>query len=948
MASSGNVTFLFTDIEGSTKLAQKYPEQYPFILEKHDSILTKVIEVNNGFIFKKVGDAFCASFAKDEDAVNASVEIQKKLMSEFKVEPIVKIRIGVHKGDAEFLNGDYIGYVTLSRVQRLMSVAHGGQILVTKEIFDSIQKKESKFIFRDFGLRKMKDIIVPEHVYQLSAEGLPSEFPPLITVDVRQTNIPSQVTNFIGRKKEIPEIKKHFKNTRLLSLIGPGGTGKTRLALQSISELIDEFEHGVWVIELAPITDAEIIIKSLIDIFKLKEDPNTDSFVSLKNFLKDKNILLLFDNSEHLLQKCSTVVEGILSFCPRVKIITTSREPFNIHGEFIYRVPPLSLPSDIKNETFESLSEFESIRLFNDRAVSVNPNFTLTEHNIKTVAELCKHLDGIPLAIELAARRINVLSVEKILERLSDRFKLLTSGSSTALPRQKTLRALIDWSYDMLGFKEQLLFQRLSVFQGGWTLEAAEIICGDETLDELEILDLMNELLDKSLINYNEENGNARFGMLETIKEYAFEKLNDKATVLQKKIAYYIKLTDQDFESKTGTDHSEWLRVLKPEIDNIRTCIQQASELSLPEVADLVLNAFDYWHDRGNFSEAEDALEKILAADFIKDDLVKGKVIEKIAQLCYYSGELEKLKKLAEESMEIYKNYNYTRGIIQNLNTLSLKSYIESDEETALKLTGEALELCGNTFNDLKASTMLNRSAIFGYSDDKTKCIEMKEEALRIFREEKNTNKEALTLCGISVVISRSSKMDLKKSIQYAEESLAISKRLEDHYLISVNLIQLGSVNLLYLKDMKNAEYLLLEGYKIIKDYGYILNLYPVNIYIGILYIECNKYDEAEKYYLEYFEKKDHKESEYFIKDAFHGLAKVFFEQKKFKESAMLFGMYDKLSLDARYKALVSRIYTFKKERAELKSKLGDEDYLKFTEEGKEMTIDEMSNKIIY
>jgi len=369
---TGIVTFLFTEIENSTLLAQEHSKIYQTVLEKHDKILTDTIEINNGFIFKKVGDAFCICFNNEEDAVNASIEIQKRITAEDNGKVKIKVRIGIHKGEAEYINRDYMGYVTLSRSQRIMSVANGEQILITKEIYNSLTNSNSLYSFRDLGKRILKNIILPEHIYQILAEGIPSDFPPLNILDARQNNLPSQLTNFIGRKKEIEDIKKLFPDTRMLTLTGTGGTGKTRLALQIASEFLDEFENGVWIIELSPITDPELIVKEISNVLNLKENPGTDNLELLKEFLKDKKILLIFDNSEHLLSRCSPLAEALLTFCAGLKIISTSREAFNISGEIIYRVPPLSLPVNIKNETAETLMEFESVTFFLDRAVSVN------------------------------------------------------------------------------------------------------------------------------------------------------------------------------------------------------------------------------------------------------------------------------------------------------------------------------------------------------------------------------------------------------------------------------------------------------------------------------------------------------------------------------------------------------------------------------------------------
>lgn len=945
---AGNVIFLFTDIESSTMLAQKFPDIYQSILERHDSVLKKNIEDNKGFVFKKIGDSVCASFDSDENAINAAIQIQKNLKSEFNNDYEIKVRMGLHKGEAEYLNGDYIGYVTLSRVQRLMSIAHGGQILISKDLRDSIKNIDNKYIVKDFGLRKLKDIIIPEHIYQLSTEELQNEFPPIVSIHARQNNLPGQVSGFIGREKEISEIKNIFSKTRLLSLIGPGGTGKTRLAIKVASELIDEFENGIWLLDLSPIINPEIVIKELLNILGLKEEAGVDTLETVKAFLKDKKMILLFDNSEHLLEKCGTIVQNLLSFCPGVRIISTSREPFNLPGEIIFRIPPLSIPGNLKDESFESLSEYESVKLFLNCASSINSKFELTETNIHTVAELCKHLDGIPLAIELAAKRISVLNVEKIYERLSDRFKLLTIGNSTAHPRQKTLRALIDWSYDLLSFKEQRLFQCLSVFQGGWTLEAAELICSDENYDDSEIMDLLNGLLDKSLIFSIDENGMCRFNMLETIRVYAMEKLTDKANVFVKKIHYYVKLTDLNLQLQNGMERYEWVKTIKSEIDNIRICIDKALELSLTEAAELSLNTYEYWQEKGHFSEGLETLTKVFESGISFDELTRAKLMEKLSQLCNCTGKSELFEKYARESLVIYKKYDYKEGMILSLNLLGFKSFLESDDAVAINFFEQALALCNEINSKNKGNILLSLSRVYCNFADKTKAIELSEEALLLLKKENYSREEAYALISLSIILSRTLQLlNIKKAVQYAEESIAISKTLDDRYLDAINLIQLGSLYLIYLNDLKNAEYVLLEAYKINKDYGYKINLYPNEIYLGHLYLLLNKPEQAGIYYFEYLKRRDKLESEFFIKDIFLGTAIACYKKNIFDKAASLIGTFDKLAADDKYKSLLYVNFKFESEQSELKNKSGEENFMKYYNDGKSMTIDEAVNAIL-
>ena len=938
---TGIVTFLFTEIENSTLLAQEHSKIYQTVLEKHDKILTDTIEINNGFIFKKVGDAFCICFNNEEDAVNASIEIQKRITAEDNGKVKIKVRIGIHKGEAEYINRDYMGYVTLSRSQRIMSVANGEQILITKEIYNSLTNSNSLYSFRDLGKRILKNIILPEHIYQILAEGIPSDFPPLNILDARQNNLPSQLTNFIGRKKEIEDIKKLFPDTRMLTLTGTGGTGKTRLALQIASEFLDEFENGVWIIELSPITDPELIVKEISNVLNLKENPGTDNLELLKEFLKDKKILLIFDNSEHLLSRCSPLAEALLTFCAGLKIISTSREAFNISGEIIYRVPPLSLPVNIKIETAETLMEFESVKFFLDRAVSVNSNFKLTNENIYIVAELCKKLDGIPLAIELASKRVTILTVEKIYDRLTDRFKLLTGGNSTALPRQKTLRALIDWSYDLLNFNEQLLLQRLSVFQGGWSLEAAEQICCDESIDDIDLLDLMNSLLDKSLINFIEENGKTRYGMLETIKVYSMEKLTDKLNDYQKHIDYYLKLTDYDFHIQNGTGQIEWLRIIKSEIDNIRICIQRALDFKLNEAALIAINMHDFWSKKGYFSEGFETLLKVLESLHAEDKMTEAKLKEKLAGMCYYEGKFELLEKYSTEALNYFKESGNIKGIVECLNLISVKYYIEGKEKEVVKILEEALILCEEINSDsLKANILINLAGSIQILGDRQRAIALKEESLLLHRKDNNESSVAIGLLSLSVSELKINK-DIKKAIQYSEESITISRLIEDNYPISLNLIHLGSIMLLYEKNYLQAEYLLQEGYRTAKKFGYTMNLYPVRIFLGILYTENNETEKSFGFYEEYLTDRLNSGFEYFIKDVFTGISNIKLKEKQYIKASVFSGIVNQLSDKSKFKSLSSKISINKDDLDLMKENFSEEEYLKNFEIGKSMSLDE-------
>ncbi len=579
---SGTVTFLFTDIEGSTKLWEKYPEAMKSALAKHDSILRQVVESNNGQTIKTTGDGIHAVFSTAMDAINASLDAQRVLQtSEFfakrpdkgkNSEVPICVRMGIHTGEAELREGDYYGG-TLNRAARIMSIGHGGQILISETTSQIVQDHLPVDVSPlDLGQHHLKGLNRAEHIYQLNASGLQGEFPPLKSLTYATDNLPTQLTSFIGRERELMEAKSRLESARLLTLIGPGGTGKTRLSIQLGSQLIPNFKDGVWLVEFAPIADPSLIMQTIASTFDISEVPGTPLKVLVHDYLREKNLLIILDNCEHLVEASAQVADEILHIAPSIKIIASSREALGINGETVYRVPSLSLPNQ-DEVAKEAAMGFESVQLFVERASAANRNFQLTEENASSVAQICSRLDGIPLAIELAASRITVFSPEQIAKRLDDRFKLLTGGSRTALPRQQTLRALIDWSYDLLSDDERALLRRLSVFAGGWTFEAAETICNN-----VDVFEHLPELINKSLVVMNDEHDEPRYYLLETIRQYARDKLLENGEgegTRNRHLRYYLEMTETARPELLKRAHElEWITRLKTEYDNIRTAIE--------------------------------------------------------------------------------------------------------------------------------------------------------------------------------------------------------------------------------------------------------------------------------------------------------------------------------------------------------------------------------------
>jgi predicted ATPase/class 3 adenylate cyclase len=583
---TGTVTFLFTDIEGSTKLARQYPDALPALLARHHEILKQCIQAHNGYAFQIVGDSVCAAFRSASEALEAALDAQRSLKNEIWSPTPIKVRMGIHTGAAHLQDASqvlrYSGYATLALTQRIMSAGHGGQILVSQSAYDLVRDtlpENAQLV--DLGEHQLKDALRADHLYQLTAPDLSTDFPPLNTAKLFNHNLPAQLTSFIGREKEIAEIKEAIEKYRLVTLTGPGGTGKTRLSIQTAQEVLEEYPDGVWFVELAPILDPQLVPRITAIAIGLRDEPQRPVIDMLCDYLCEKQMLIILDNCEHLVDACAQMADRLLHAAPKLRMLATSREALGIAGEVTYQVPSLELPDLQHFSSIESLSQYDAVKLFIDRASASLSTFTVTNDNAPALTQICHRLDGIPLAIELAAAKIRVLSVEQIAERLDDRFRLLTGGSRTALERHQTLRAAIDWSYNLLSPGEQTLFQRLSIFNGGWTLEAAESVCADRSAAGLvrseEVLGLLGQLINKSLVIRAEIRHVSRYHMLETIRQYANEKLwtaGEEENLRQRYLAYFVDLAERAEPQLRGPEQVAWLDRLEAEHDNLRAALE--------------------------------------------------------------------------------------------------------------------------------------------------------------------------------------------------------------------------------------------------------------------------------------------------------------------------------------------------------------------------------------
>ena len=599
------------------------------------------------------------------------------------------------------------------------------------------------------------------------------------------SNLPIPLTSFIGRKHEMAQVKKSLTKTRLLTLTGAGGSGKTRLALQVATELIDSFKDGVWWVELAALSDESLVTRAVAKVLSVFEQSQQPLNETLQNYLRSKQLLLVLDNCEHLVHACAQLTEDLLSASPSLKILASSREALSITGEMIWRVLPLSLPDPSFSPPSERLMQYESIRLFVERAVAVNQHFVLTTQNASAVMQVCQRLDGMPLAIELAAARIKTLSPEQIAMRLDDRFNLLTDGNRVALPRHQTLRATIDWSYNLLSESERMLLRRLSTFAGGWTLEGAIAVSADGGLNGNAMLDLLTNLVDKSLVDVEHHDTESRYRLLETIREYAREKLlksSEEQEARNRHLDFFYRLTEEVIPKLYDAEGATRLNRLDAEYNNLRAALEWAIAKSGAEVRlKLALNFAEFARTRGYFREASEWLEKALAGSDSAPAKTRAEALRISGAILTWLGNFERGAALKEESLAIYRDLGDKSGIAFILNWLGIDAWFQGDDGRARSLGEEALAL-QREIGDKSglAETLENLGAIAQGEDDYLKMAEYTEEAHALHQELGNRRGVGRTLGDLAIIAQY--RGEHRRAVDLLAEAFTLLLELKDKW----------------------------------------------------------------------------------------------------------------------------------------------------------------------
>jgi predicted ATPase/class 3 adenylate cyclase/DNA-binding CsgD family transcriptional regulator len=781
---TGTVTLLFSDIEGSTRHLQRGDERYADVLEASRHLLRTAFQHFHGHEVDTQGDAFFVAFARATDAVSTAVEAQRTLASQAWPEGVaMRVRMGLHTGEPHRAADGYVG-LDVHRAARIMKAGHGGQILLSQTTRDLVEHELPEGAsLRDLGAHRLKDLEHPNHLYQLVTIGLPADFPPLKTLDTHAHNLPIQLTSLIGREQEIAAIGHLLQRqeVRLLTLTGPGGTGKTRLGLQVAAELSEEFSDGVFFVNLAPLSDPELVVPTIAQTLGLKEAAGQPLLDLVSTSLREKQLLLLLDNFEQVVG-AALQVAALLARCPKLHVLVTSRAVLHVRGEQEFAVPPLAVPDPTHFPDLVTLSQYEAVALFIARAQAVQPEFHLTTVNAPAVAEICVRLDGLPLAIELAAARSKVLPPRALLARLGQRFTLLTSGAQDVPARQQTLRNTIAWSYDLLDAGEQVLFRRLSVFVGGATLEALAALYTTLGEEPGLVLDGIASLSDKSLLGQSEQEAEEpRFVMLETIREYGREALTvrgEMEATRQAHAVYYLALAEAAELEWQGPRESVWNERLEQEHDNLRAAMSWLLERRATEMA-LRLGAalWWFWLMGGNYHEGWHFLERALEGSEEVAVPLRAKALWAAGNLAVRLGHSEQGETLCQESLALFRAIGDTKGTGTAVLHLAMVAQARGDLVEARSRYEECLVLSREVGDKSLVAWALESSAeIAILQGEYARARPLLEESLALFREVSNTSGVATSLKWSALMMF--SQGDLARAHAVAEESLALYKEI--------------------------------------------------------------------------------------------------------------------------------------------------------------------------
>jgi predicted ATPase/DNA-binding CsgD family transcriptional regulator len=784
------VTLLFADIEGGGRLSEA------------DRIVREHIEASGGRVFKTVGKAHRAVFADPVAALSAAVAIQRAFGAEPWVSGApVSVCLALHSGACTERDGEYIGPVA-NRTARLLDAGHGGQVLVTAAAYALLARRLPGGIgLRDLGEQRLRDLGRAERVFQVTGPGLAAEFGVLRSLDdpALRHNLPSQATSFVGRTAELAELRALVSDgSRLVTIAGPGGIGKSRLALQAAADALDRTGDGVWLVELAPVADPTLVARTAMAALGVREVPGRPALATLADAVGDRDLLVILDNAEHVLGAVAELADTMIRSGAGVCLLVTSREPLGVSGEHVFRVPGLAVPSgDLAVP--ERLAGFESVQLFAEHAALHRRGFIIDDGNAEAVAAICVRLDGIPLALELAAARIGSLSVSEINARLDQRFRLLTTGSRTALPRHQTLRALVDWSYELLSPEERSVFERLAVFAGGWTLDAAAAVASDGEVEDWQLLDLLAALVGKSLVQAEVIQGSTRYRLLETVRYYAAERLaqrvgSDLRDVRAAHRDHYLSLVETAAARLRGPDELHWLDKIEADFDNIRAAL--AFSIADTDSAEpglrLATGLKWFCYMRGHSGEVIEALGALLGRpDAQQPTRYRARALAANCQLLNNFGRNPTISSMAAEAITIACGLADDLVAGDALSALSWFNFLEGDLPAALARADEAVELSRATGDPhLLSSALESRAACKGEAGDLAAALADHQEILAISRASGDNYVLVITL--VNLGIDQLEAGGIQAGIAYFQEALGVAEAHAYQHLAGAVAANLG------------------------------------------------------------------------------------------------------------------------------------------------------------
>jgi predicted ATPase/class 3 adenylate cyclase len=835
---TGTLAFLFTDIVGSTVLWERQPQAMERALARHDALLRQAIDADGGQVVRTAGDAFHAVFTTAAAALDAALAIQRSLAAEpWGPVGAIQVRVAVHVGTAQLRDGDYFG-PPLNRVARLLDTGHGGQILLSLSaqelVYDQLPPGVS---LRDLGEHRLKDLGRPEHIYQVVAPDLPADFPALRTLDAYRHNLPAQATPLIGREAEVVAVCSLLRQpaTRLLTLTGPGGIGKTRLALQAAAELLDGFRDGITFVPLAPIRDPELVLAAIAQALAVTEGGGQSLDERVRASLRQRQLLLVLDNFEHV-AAAAALVRELLATAPEIKILITSREVLHLYGEQEYAVPPLALPDLARLPPLARLTQYEAVRLFIERAQAVRPDFAVTADNAPAIAEICTRLDGLPLAIELAAARSKLFPPRALLARLDKRLALLIGGPRDLPARQQTLRSAIAWSFDLLSAADQVLFARLGVFGGGCTLEAAEGVLGDDRQNlpgELAayipanaVLDGLASLVDQSLLKQLEGvGGEPRFMMLETIREYALEQpvaRGEADAIRQRHATFFLELAEEaePWIRFMRPERDLWLEQLEVEHDNLRAALAWFRDRGETERRLRLAGALGmFWSVRFHWGEGRAWLEAALAQNDTMAGVARARALVAAAHLIKDMGDIPTARAYIEEGLALLRELGDKVAIAHALFLLGQMMQETGAIVMARACAEESLALFDAVNEQWGRVYPLHLlGTIAQVQGDVAQLTLITEEILRFYRQIDYKRGIGIGLCDMGVLAQLQG--DWEHAVAFYAESLPI---LEEQGAKSVRVIALHNLGgaVLHQGDARRAATCFAEGLTLSRGIGY-------------------------------------------------------------------------------------------------------------------------------